>query len=116
LGSGPIDSVVRLLESKGILVFHLLEDCKGSDAFSLWYDDRPFIFLNTEKDASSRTRFDAAHELGYLVMHTECPPGEKFQENQANRFVSAFLMPKETFIKECPRRLVWDHFIELKSR
>jgi Zn-dependent peptidase ImmA (M78 family)/transcriptional regulator with XRE-family HTH domain len=116
LGLGPIDNLLHLLESKGILVFRLLEDCKSLDAFSLWSQRRPFIFLNTEKDSASRARFDAAHELGHLTIHTDYLPGDKEQEDQANRFASAFLLPRETFLQECPRRLVWDHFRELKRR
>jgi Zn-dependent peptidase ImmA (M78 family)/DNA-binding XRE family transcriptional regulator len=116
LGLGPIDSVVHLLESKGVLVFRLLEDCKKLDAFSLWYRHRPFIFLNSEKDSASRNIFDAAHELGHLVLHSEYLPGDQKQEDEANKFASAFLMPRESFLLECPRRLVWDHYRELKLR
>jgi Zn-dependent peptidase ImmA (M78 family) len=116
LGNGPISNVVHLLESKGILAFRLLSDCKKVDAFSLWHHGRPYVFLNTEKGSASRSRFDAAHELGHLVLHTEYLPGDRAQEEQANRFASAFLMPRETFLAECPRRLVWPHFLELKQR
>ena len=116
LGNGPISNVVHLLESRGILAFRLLSDCKKVDAFSLWHHGRPYVFLNTEKGSASRSRFDAAHELGHLVLHTEYLPGDRAQEEQANRFASAFLMPRETFLAECPRRLVWPHFLELKQR
>jgi Zn-dependent peptidase ImmA (M78 family)/DNA-binding XRE family transcriptional regulator len=116
LGLGPIGNLVNLLEGHGIIVARLLDDCKGLDAFSGWHEGRPFIFLNTEKESSSRSRFDAAHELGHLIMHTECLPGDKTQEDQANQFASAFLLPRDTFLMECPRRLVWDHFLGLKAR
>lgn len=116
LGNGPISNLVYLLESNGILVFRLLSDCKKVDAFSLWQQERPYIFLNAEKGSASRSRFDAGHELGHLVLHTEYLPGDRSQEEQANRFASAFLLPRETFLAECPRRLVWPHFFELKQR
>ena len=116
LGQGPIENLIDLLEGNGIVVARLLEDCKSLDAFSTWQKDRPFIFLNTEKGSPSRSRFDAAHELGHLILHAECLPGDKHHEDEANRFASAFLLPKETFVKECPRRLIWDHFLELKER
>ncbi|WP_208405781.1 ImmA/IrrE family metallo-endopeptidase [Amycolatopsis granulosa] len=38
------------------------------DAFSLYIENEPFIFIDTGKTAE-RQRFDAAHELGHLVMH-----------------------------------------------
>ncbi|HEY0461124.1 MAG TPA: XRE family transcriptional regulator, partial [Pyrinomonadaceae bacterium] len=116
LGLGPLDNIIHLLEAKGILVFRLLEESRKLDAFSLWQGKRPFIFLNSEKGSSSRSRFDASHELGHLILHSEYLPGNKIQEFQANQFASAFLMPRETFLKECPRRLVWNHFLELKQR
>lgn len=116
LGLGPIDNVIHLLEAKGVLIFRLLEESRKLDAFSLWQGKRPFIFLNSEKGSASRSRFDASHELGHLILHSEYLPGNKFQELQANQFASAFLMPRETFLKECPHRLVWNHFLELKQR
>ncbi|MGH9838031.1 MAG: XRE family transcriptional regulator [Blastocatellia bacterium] len=116
LGNGPLSNVVHLLESKGILVFRLLSDCKKVDAFSLWHHGRPYVFLNTEKGSVSRSRFDAGHELGHLILHSEYLPGDRAQEEQANRFASSFLLPRESFLAECPRRLVWPHFLELKLR
>lgn len=116
LGFGPIGNLVDLLESNGIIVARLLEDCKSLDAFSTWQRHRPFIFLNTEKGSTSRSRFDAAHELGHLILHSECLQGDKQHEDEANRFASAFLLPRETFLRECPRRLIWQHFLELKAR
>jgi Zn-dependent peptidase ImmA (M78 family) len=116
LGLGPIDNMLHLLESKGVLVFRLLEESKRLDAFSLWQHKRPLIFLNVEKDSASRSRFDAAHELGHLVLHPDYLPGDPRQEDMANKFASAFLLPRESFIYECPRRLVWEHFRELKRR
>lgn len=116
LGLGPISNLIHLLESKGVLVFRLLSDCKKVDAFSLWHRERPFIFLNTEKGSGSRSRYDAAHELGHLIMHPDFMPGDRLQEEQANRFASAFLLPRESFLPECPKRLVWPHFFELKIR
>ncbi|MEU8739183.1 ImmA/IrrE family metallo-endopeptidase [Streptomyces halstedii] len=38
------------------------------DAFAVWREGVPFVFLNTQKSAE-RGRFDAAHEFGHLVMH-----------------------------------------------
>lgn len=73
LGEQPISSMVKLLESKGVRVFSLCEDTKNVDAFSCWRGERPFIFLNTFK-STERSRFDAAHDLGHLVMHKHGAP------------------------------------------
>lgn len=116
LGLGPIGNIINLLESNGVLVFRLLSDCKRVDAFSLWHQGRPLIFLNTEKGSASRSRFDAGHELGHLILHNEYLPGDRLQEEQANKFSSAFLLPRDSFYSECPRRLKWEHFLALKQR
>lgn len=41
------------------------------DAFSVWFDNKPFIFLSSDKDTNVRIRFDIAHELGHLLMHSD---------------------------------------------
>lgn len=116
LGLGPIGNVVNLLESRGVLVTHIPEGCEEVDAFSTWHEGRPVVFLVMAKGSTSRTRFDACHELGHLVMHADATPGSPDLERQANRFASAFLVPREPFLMECPRWLDWDHFYELKRR
>jgi Zn-dependent peptidase ImmA (M78 family)/transcriptional regulator with XRE-family HTH domain len=95
LGEQPISNMVKLLESKGVRVFSLCEDTKNVDAFSCWRGDRPFVFLNTFK-STERSRFDAAHELGHLVMHRHGAPQDSRQaESEADKFASAFLMPAD---------------------
>jgi Zn-dependent peptidase ImmA (M78 family) len=116
LGSGPIPSLLTLMESRGIVVFRVPSECDKVDAFSFWNKDRPFIFLNSDKGSSSRSRFDAAHELGHLLMHVDCIPGDGTQELQAHRFASAFLMPRSAISRELPTRLSWPHLFELKRR
>ena len=115
LGLGPIPNVTKLLQSQGILVCTVPRTCREVDAFSAWYRERPLIFLVAEHGAS-RTRFDATHELGHLVMHADAAPGSQEIEREAHRFAGAFLVPRESFLAECPRWLNWGHFHELKAR
>jgi Zn-dependent peptidase ImmA (M78 family)/transcriptional regulator with XRE-family HTH domain len=116
LGLGPVADVIKLLENNGVLVFRIWQDCHEIDAFSLRHNGRPCVFLNLYKDSPTRTRFDAAHELGHLVMHAAAPVGKPDIEAQANRFASAFLMPRDSFLLEAPRRISWPHLVELKRR
>jgi len=116
LGLGPIPNVMQLLEANGLLVLPIHAGSADVDAFSFWLGGRPCIFLVEHKDSSSRVRFDAGHELGHLVLHPDVVPGDPEMERQANRFASAFLLPKDSFLPECPTRLVWEHFLELKRR
>jgi Zn-dependent peptidase ImmA (M78 family) len=91
LGSKPIGNLVHLLERHGVRVFSLDETGREVDAFSFWRDTKPYVFLNTQKSAE-HGRFDAAHELGHLVLHRQGEHGRD-TEHEANRFASAFLMP-----------------------
>jgi Zn-dependent peptidase ImmA (M78 family) len=93
IGERPIKNMVHLLEAKGVRVFSLVEETRSVDAFSLWRDGKPYVFLNTIK-TTERSRFDAAHELGHLVLHKHGGPGGKKAEEEANKFASTLLMPE----------------------
>lgn len=116
LGFGPVSNMVGLLESKGVLPVEVPGHSSALDAFSVWAQGRPIIFLVQAKSSGSRRRFDAAHELGHLIMHRDTPVGSASAEREADAFASAFLLPREPFISECPRRLVWPRLRELKRR
>ena len=95
LGQAPVGNMVHLLELQGVAVFSVKPpQRKGAlDAFSFRAAGRPYILLNTTKSAE-RGRFDAAHELGHLVLHSETvrPTGPE-AEREADAFASSFLMP-----------------------
>jgi Zn-dependent peptidase ImmA (M78 family)/DNA-binding XRE family transcriptional regulator len=119
LGKGPIANVVHLLEAQGVLVFFLNEACKSVDAFNYTIGHRPFVFLNTSKPSGERGRFDAAHELGHLVLHRDVDHSKmdsKPIEDEANDFASAFLLPAEQFRQECPRSHNLEAFLRIKPR
>ncbi len=98
LGSRPIDNVLHLLESRGVRVFSLAGDFLDVDAFSFYWQSKPFVWLNTRK-SGERGRFDAAHELGHLVLHGEDrQPSGQAEEAAANRFAAAFLMPRSSVV------------------
>lgn len=102
LGELPVKNMIALLESKGVRVFSLAIDAKEVDAFSMWHGGRPFMFLNTFKSAE-HCRFDAAHELGHLVLHRHGQTQGPELEREANAFASAFLMPKKSVLANGPR-------------
>lgn len=104
LADGPIANVVRLLEAHGIIVARLNSGGSKLDAFSRWFGERPLVLLWADKGDKARSRFDAAHELGHLVMHSDPDPLDRQQERQANMFASAFLMPAEQVAPYLPRR------------
>ncbi|MFG3135827.1 helix-turn-helix domain-containing protein [Streptomyces sp. NPDC048211] len=102
LAEAPAPNMVHLLEAHGVRVFSLDPDHAEVDAFAVWRDGVPFVFLNTLKSAE-RGRFDAAHELGHLVMHgSEHACSGPEAERQANDFASAFLMPRASVLGHMP--------------
>jgi len=113
LGERPIRNMVHLLEAHGVRVFSLAEECREVDAFSLWRGPTPFVFLNTMKSAE-HSRFDAAHELGHLVLHRHGGPSGRSAEHEANAFASAFLMPRGSVLAAAPRFPNLDLLIRLK--
>jgi Zn-dependent peptidase ImmA (M78 family)/DNA-binding XRE family transcriptional regulator len=115
MGFGPIPDIVKLVESKGIMVLPLPDTCSKVDAYSTWRGRRPCMLLSLAKTAS-RVRFDVSHELGHIILHEETAAGEAKTERQANRFAGAFLAPRESFLEECPRRWSFQAFKQLKSR
>jgi Zn-dependent peptidase ImmA (M78 family)/DNA-binding XRE family transcriptional regulator len=116
LGESPVPNVVHLLEVHGVRVFSLSEDYAEVDAFSFWSAGIPFVFLNTKKSAE-RSRMDAAHELGHLLLHhrNEIPRGREV-EQEAKTFASAFLMPNKGLVPGAPRFPSIDQLIVMKKK
>jgi len=129
IGEKPIGNLVHLLELSGVRVFSLAEQCREVDAFSLWRNGTPYVFLNTQK-TPEHSRFDAAHELGHLVLHrhghggcdgapdvdveTDVSTGRRAEE-EANAFAAALLMPRMTLLATTPRIPALGKLIEIKK-
>ena len=107
--------MIHLLEAKGVRVFSLVEETRSVDAFSVWRSNKPYVFLNTMKTAE-HSRFDAAHELGHLILHKHGGPKGRTAEDEANRFASSFLMPSADVRARMPIVYGLDHIIREKVR
>ncbi|MEV6527223.1 XRE family transcriptional regulator [Longispora sp. NPDC051575] len=100
LGESPVGDMLRLLEYHGVRVFSLAAECADVDAFSFYWHGTPYVFLNTSK-SGERGRFDAAHELGHLVLHGDHrEPHGPDAEQEANRFAASFLMPAASVLAQ----------------
>jgi|JI10StandDraft_1071094.scaffolds.fasta_scaffold74902_3 Zn-dependent peptidase ImmA (M78 family)/transcriptional regulator with XRE-family HTH domain len=124
LGNGPISDVLLALENAGIIVVKEEVGSNNMDGVSNWsaVDERPYILIAADKATCVRSRLDAAHELGHLVLHRKIREGDlkdqssfKEIERQAFLFAGAFLLPAESFGAE-----VWspslNSFLSLKER
>ena len=85
------------------------------DAFSVCFGERPVVVLGSEKAVTARSRFDAAHELGHLVLHSDDEAGTKDAERQAHEFAAAFLMPSSAIRDQLPARADWQTLMRLKT-
>lgn len=102
LGDRPIPNMIHLLEAKGIRVAALRHEFTDIDAFCFVRDGTPYVFLNTSRSAE-RQRFDAAHELGHLVLHGEQDMDlrtARARELEANQFAASFLMPRSSVLAQ----------------
>ena len=107
LGSGPVANVVRTLESNGVVVWKTMFEAETLDAFSEFRSPHPVVALSSDKGNYYRSRFDAAHELGHLVLHRSVDGKSlrrssdfKLLERQAHQFASAFLLPAVAYSNE----------------
>lgn len=115
--TSPIKSMTRVLENAGIVVAVFDKISDKVDAFSL-ARARPIVVRNAAKESLFRQRFDLAHECGHFVMHEGIHTGDRNTEGEANRFASAFLLPRGGFVREFQknRRLDWQLIYELKLK
>ena len=122
LGQGPISNITWLLENRGIILAREDLGAEDLDAAILGIPTRVFVLLGADKGTDVRSRMDAAHELGHILLHRHCPaptsdkdPRHKVMEQQAFRFAGAFLLPADSFGSD-----VWsctlEEFLALKPK
>lgn len=93
---GPVSNLTRYLEAAGIIILLTNQDVDNFDGLVLPDEDGlPIICIN-QNLPPDRQRFNLAHELGHLIMHTNdyFPNSEDDYEGEANRFAAEFLMPQ----------------------
>lgn len=128
LGNKPIKNIVYLLETKGFVLTSIKLGKKSIDAFGSHHelDGKSYysIILGNEKRSFYRRQFDVAHELGHKILHDpylniDDLSKEEFKqmEQEANNFAAAFLLPKDSFLKDAsihPNDIMY--YISLKKR
>jgi Zn-dependent peptidase ImmA (M78 family) len=120
-GEEPLPNLMQLSEAHGVRVISLPTDADTVDAFSVWLDGLPYVFLSTTKTAE-RSRFDLAHELGHLAMHSRIPSGDdaggavgRQLEREADAFASAFLMPRRDLLAYAGREPAVPQILRIRS-
>lgn len=128
IGNGPIKNIVELLEINGLIVSTSKMNLQAIDAYTqtrkINHKNVYFVILGNDKGNYFRRQFDAAHELGHVILHEPyldisslSTEQEKRIEAEANQFASAFLLPEESFARDVsimPTNL--EHYIFLKRK
>jgi len=103
----PVCDICGLLEEAGVKVLPMRVASHAFFGLSVApRDGGPAVVVNTwERIPVERWIFSAAHELGHLVLHLRSYDASETdepddQEQQANAFAAAFLMPDDVFWKE----------------
>ena len=102
LGTGPIPSVLRLMERKGIKILDR-QLPMGVLGLSTWANDiYPLVAIdmNHEKHTPERLRFTASHELGHIMMNIPSDTAADVRERLCSQFAGCFLLPKSTLYEE----------------
>ena len=127
LGNRPIENIVYLVESNGLIVTDFETATGDVDAFShkITSDDMETYLIGYSKNkrTAARIHFDVAHEIGHILLHNwhedlECIGKEEFKEIelQAHAFASAFLLPEDEFRKDVsPYATNLAYYTELKK-
>jgi Zn-dependent peptidase ImmA (M78 family)/transcriptional regulator with XRE-family HTH domain len=92
IGLDPIDSLVRTLEDRGIIIY-FTESVNELDALTFDVNGTHVIAVNKDMPGD-RQRFDIAHELGHIILEIPDSMEEKDEEKAAHRFAGAFLAPE----------------------
>ncbi len=102
-----VPNVTRAVERLGCVVLPMDNELGKHLGMSTRVDEIPIIRVSRSnaKVPGDRQRFTVAHELGHLLLHTDCPPPEsseraKVIERQAHRFAGAFLLPGDPFLDD----------------
>lgn len=128
LGSKPIPNIIDVMEQNGIVVNSAALNSHNIDAFSqiIRIGDRPvaIVILGDDKESSFRRNFNAAHELGHLLLDdfynvSELSKLEYHEmENTMNYFAGALLIPSETYRADLQTKSITDLnlYIRLKQK
>ncbi|KAB3529599.1 ImmA/IrrE family metallo-endopeptidase [Alkaliphilus pronyensis] len=127
LGESPIPNMVKLLESKGIIVSSFDVNNKKIDAFTQIHKikniEQICVVLGNDKPSLVRRNFDCAHELGHILLHNSLGDlslleneEQRELELQANQFAGAFLLPRESFFKDLIHPTDLDFYVQLKKK
>lgn len=91
---GPIYSMTEVVEQAGGIIMACDFSARHIDAFSRYPDGGPPLFFVSQNAPPDRWRWNLAHEVGHIIMHTAADPYTQM-ERDADLFASEFLLPAQ---------------------
>jgi len=127
LSDKPISNMLNVLESNGVIISSIETNTENIDAFTQVHkidgEYKYCIVFNNDKCSMVRRNFDAAHELGHIILHKGYPNVKeltreefKFMEQEANAFAASFLLPKSSFFIDLKTPTNIHSYIDLKRK
>jgi Zn-dependent peptidase ImmA (M78 family) len=127
LNNEPIVNIIDILEKNGIIVSSLATDSTKIDAFTQIHKINGHhqfcIVLGDDKQSMVKRNFDAAHELGHIILHSKLSnikelSNEEFKELEveANHFAASFLLPKNDFFADLVNPTNLEAYLQLKKK
>lgn len=127
LGVKPINDIIEVAELMGFTLINMNYQEDKVDAFSSMNTingNSYFIITTGDSGSFYRQQFSIAHEIGHWVLHQNINPQEldkdeyKVIEEEANKFASVLLLPKESFGTELRSKVVdeIDTYYNLKRK
>lgn len=114
LPSGPVPSMVDLIEENGGIVIPCDFGSDLIDAMSQRIDGLPILFFINVNVPTDRLRHTLAHELAHMVLHTVTFKADDEMEQEADSFAGSFLLPADEF-KAQLRRFDLRHLANMKA-
>lgn len=119
LDDKPIRHLIGVAEANGVICTKEFVGSNEMDGVSVWFNNKPFIWLAQDKSNYYRSRFDVAHEIGHIVLHSQLNQydyQERYKEieRQAHLFASHLLMPRKALLLN-HRSITLDNLLILKK-
>ena len=114
LDDTPLESLTDLIEDREGVVVEVEGSEDTVDGLAGLANGCHAVVVVDPSVEDDRKRFTLAHELGHLVMDKDAVTDPSEGERLANRFASAFLVPKEVAVKELGEKRTRLSFEELK--
>ncbi len=114
---GPVENLVSIMESKGILIGSFDFGTERVDSRTILTSGRHPIVLVNKTLLGDRLRFSLAYELGHILMHLFSPVApEREIGHEANLFAASLLMQEATIRNDFEGEINISRLGQLKSK